>query len=151
MTTIAFTPSEDRQLGLSIISRQIHIHITFHFDYLSNCFFSVLVSFSNVKISHTLANASSSELTHLVSCTYLWKNPCYAAVYVRVSSFNNESTNIIRESMNYCYKSICWFSVRSDLKMSQIEYHKNRRMDWGRGGNDGRMHWGRGAHDGRMH
>ena len=63
LSDFAFTPSEDRRLRLSIISRQIHIHITFHFDYFLNCFFLVLVSFSNPKISHTLANASSCELS----------------------------------------------------------------------------------------
>ena len=86
----------------------------------------------------------------------------FKRIYVRVSSFNNESPNILRKSMNYCSKSICWFSAMSDIKMSQVEYRNNRRMDWGRGANnvrmdwgrranDWRMDWGRGANEGRMH
>ena len=73
LSDFAFTPSEDRRLRLSIISRQIHIHITFHFDYFLNCFFLVLVSFSNPKISHTLANASSCELSQS-SATFVFSS-----------------------------------------------------------------------------
>ena len=123
LSDFAFTPSEDRRLRLSIISRQIHIHITFYFDYFLNCFFLVLVSFSNPKISHTLANASSCELSQS-SATFVFSSLFTDPLFF-LQSPSSAGDKIIQKPQGiYCPRSFsrarrCFRKERKKKKIKQ--------------------------------